>query len=236
MHGGSAAAMIQENTRMRPFYRAWRGLGRAFFAAVFRVRVEGMEHVPREGGYIVSLNHTSIFDPPLVGTIVPIEMRFMAKRELFTFFPPFGRLLLAVGAIPIDRGEADRRAVRQCVEALRAGYPLSVFPEGTRNVAARGRPRAGAAFLALHAHVPVLPGAILAPYRVGQPLWVRFGPPIGWRDLASDGAEGEGRADSGHARLERLSARIMREIERIHAELARDHGTSGAKRAHDRTN
>ncbi len=223
--------MTAPAVRMRPFYRAWRGLGRAFFAAVFRVRVEGLEHIPREGGYIVSLNHTSIFDPPLVGTIVPVEMRFMAKRQLFTFFPPFGRLLHAVGAIPIERGEADRRAVRQCVEALRQGYPLSVFPEGTRNLAARGQPRGGAAFLALHARVPVLPGAILAPYRVGGPLWVRFGPPIDWRSLADDEADLAASEASGHARLDRLSHRIMAEIQRIHAELEADHGAP--RRARD---
>lgn len=224
------------NTRMRPFYRAWRTLGRAFFAVAFRVRVEGLEHVPRAGGYIVSLNHTSLFDPPLVGTVVPIEMKFMAKRQLFTFFPPFGWLLEAVGAIPIDRGEADRRAVRRCVEALRAGYPLSVFPEGTRSPAARGQPRGGAAFLALHAKVPVLPGAILSPYRLGRPLFVRFGPVIDWRSLAADAADERSRADSGHARLDRLSRRIMSEIERIHAELAADHGPAGANNARDVTN
>jgi 1-acyl-sn-glycerol-3-phosphate acyltransferase len=220
--------MSGDGVAMRPFYRAWRLLGRTFFRLVFRVRVEGLEHVPRQGGYVVSLNHTSIFDPPLVGTIIPIEMRFMAKRQLFTFFPPFGWLLGAVGAIPIDRGVADRHAIRQCVDVLRSGYPLSVFPEGTRNLAARGQPRGGAAFLALHARVPVLPGAILSPYRVGQPLWVRFGAPIDWRDL---GATAAGDA-SGHERLERLSRRIMEEIERIHAELARDNGpTAGGERA-----
>ena len=230
--------MSAEAVRMRPFYRAWRMLGWAFFRIVFRVRVEGMEHVPRAGGYVVSLNHTSVFDPPLVGTIVPIEMRFMAKRQLFTFFPPFGRLLRAVGAIPIDRGEADRRAMRACVDALRAGYPLSVFPEGTRNVAARGQPRGGAAFLALHARVPVLPGAILSPYRVGRPLYVRFGPVIPWQSLAADGADGQGGGGraSGHDRLDRLSRRIMAEIERIHGELRRDHGAARrvtATGAHD---
>jgi 1-acyl-sn-glycerol-3-phosphate acyltransferase len=215
--------MTSSTPRMRAFYWAWRALGRAFFASVFRVRVEGLEHIPRRGGYIVSLNHTSLFDPPLVGTIVPVEMRFMAKRQLFTFFPPFGSLLKGVGAIPIERGEADRRAVRLCVDALREGYPLSVFPEGTRNLAARGQPRGGAAFLALHARVPVLPGAILGPYRVGHPLWVRFGPVIDWQSLAEDSGGVDG-ADSGHARLDRLSRRIMTEIQRIHAELVADHG------------
>jgi 1-acyl-sn-glycerol-3-phosphate acyltransferase len=201
---------------MAAWYRALHTLGRLVLHSAFRVRVEGLEHVPERGGYIVSLNHTSVFDPPLVGTIVPVQMRFLAKRELFTFFPPFGRLLEAVGAIPVERGEADRRAVRRSVEALRQGYPLSVFPEGTRNAAARGKPRGGAAFLALHAGVPVLPGAILGPYRLGGPVWVRFGPPIDCSALA-DGM-------SAHERLDRLSGHIMAEIERLHAELVRDHG------------
>jgi 1-acyl-sn-glycerol-3-phosphate acyltransferase len=214
------------------WYRALRAFGRAVLHGAFQVRVEGMEHVPRRGGYIVSLNHTSVFDPPLVGTIVPTQMRFMAKRELFTFFPPFGRLLEGVGAIPIDRGEADRTGVRRCIDALRDGYPLSVFPEGTRNRAARGRPRAGAAFLALHAGVPVLPGAILGPYRLGGPVWVRFGPVIDVGRLA----DGGGAPRSGHERLEYLSRRIMDEIHRIHGELERDHGAGTRTHRGDRRN
>lgn len=212
----SGGAGLRPNTGFTPGYFALRAIGRAFFRALYRVRVEGAEHIPTSGGYIVSLNHTHAFDPPLVGTIVPVQMMYMAKRELFRT-APLAAVLRGVGAIPITRGEPDRQAMKSCIEALRAGYPLSVFPEGTRRLDARGRPRGGAGFLALHAGVPVLPGAILAPYRVGRPLWVRFGPPIDCAALVE-------RDGSGHDRLERLSAYIMREIERIHAELVRDHG------------
>lgn len=196
------------------WYRALRQTAWAYFAAAFHPVVEGLEHVPSEGGYVVSLNHIAVYDPPLVGTIVPVQMRFMAKKELFV--PVLGRILEGVGAIPIDRGAADRRAVRRCIDSLKDGYPLSVFPEGTRNVAARGQPRGGAAFLALHAGVPVLPGAILGPYRFGGRLYVRFGPPIDCAALV--------KGTSGHERVDRLSATIMAEIERIHADLRRDYG------------
>lgn len=213
--------MNRDERRGSFWYRSLRGLARGFFALCFHPRVEGMEHVPADGGYVVSLNHTSLFDPPLVGTIVPVPMKFMAKRQLFV--PVLGRVLEAVGAIPIERGEADRRAVRRCVEALRQGYPLSVFPEGTRNRAARGQPRGGAAFLALHAGVPILPGAILGPYRFGRRLHVRFGPPIDCAALLEE-------KGSGHERLDRLSAHIMAEIQRIHGELVADHGEAGERR------
>lgn len=188
------------------WYRLWKGFAQAFFVTFFRLRVEGQENIPRSGGFVVSLNHVSIFDPPLVGVLVRRPMRFMAKKELFGF-RPFGALLLSVGSIPIRRGEADRTAIRACVAALREGYGLSVFPEGTRNIEQRGRPRGGAAYLATKAQVPIVPGAIIGRYGVGRTLTVRFG-----RPMMPPGPDSS-RID--HESVHALSDTLMQEIERL---------------------
>jgi 1-acyl-sn-glycerol-3-phosphate acyltransferase len=196
-------------TRRPPWwYRALQVAGYAFYRVAFRLQVEGREHVPRQGGFIVSLNHVSAFDPPLVGILVPVQMRFLAKQELFRF-GPLAYLLKALGAIPVRRGEADRAALRASLDALRQGYGLSVFPEGTRHQRARGQARGGAAYLSLKAGVPVLPGAILGKYRLFGPLVVRFGPPIyGHEELAKRGVTSQ-----GSLAVRQLSGLIMQRIQ-----------------------
>lgn len=190
------------------WYRIWKGIARAFFFTLFRIRVEGQENIPCAGGFIVSLNHVSIFDPPLLGVLVPRPMRFMAKKELFGF-APFGKLLLSVGSIPIRRGEPDRAAIRACVRALKDGYGLSVFPEGTRNVLQRGHPRGGAAYLATKAGVPIVPGAIIGRFAIGRSVTVRFGRPM----LPPRPEEASQRLD--HESVHLWSETLMNEIERL---------------------
>lgn len=191
------------------WYWFWRTVAGIFFFTMFRIRVEGKEYVPQEGGFVVSLNHVSIFDPPLVGVIVERPMRYMAKRELFGI-GPFGALLRSLGSIPIRRGEPDRAAIRACVAALKEGYGLSVFPEGTRNERQRGQARGGAAYLATKADVPILPGAIIGRYRFGKPLTVRFGPL-----LAPPRATGDSPRRVDHGTVHAWSETLMDEIERL---------------------
>jgi 1-acyl-sn-glycerol-3-phosphate acyltransferase len=187
-------------------YRILRPLCWAVYQVLFRPRVYGREHLPRTGGFIVCMNHVSGFDPPLVSVLVPRPVVHLTKAELFRY-PVLGSVLRALGAIPVRRGEVDGRALRLAVQCLKAGHPMSVFPEGTRRAEARGKPRSGAAFLALHAGVPIVPGAICTPYRPGRRLVVRFGPPLRWDPAVP--------AKGNHQRLEWMSARIMEEIEAL---------------------
>lgn len=126
--------------------------------------IEGLEHVPRGGAYLVVANHCSNLDPPFLGWAVGHRtgrvIHFMAKDEVRRW-PVVGWLARQSGVFFVRRGEGDRAAQRQALDLLAAGRPIAVFPEGTRSRDGRLKEgRAGAAMLAMRAAVPVLPVGI----------------------------------------------------------------------------
>ena len=136
-------------------------MGRVFF----RLEAHGVERVPREGAFLLISNHASYLDPPLLGCSVPRICHNLAKAELFRV-PGLGRLIRAVKAIPIRRGGVDRQAMRRCVELLRSGKVVVLFPEGTRTRNGALQPaHAGAAMIALQAGAPCVPAYIEGTFR-----------------------------------------------------------------------
>ena len=79
---------------------------------LYRLRVQGLEHLP-EGGFVLAANHTSNFDPwPLAMPLWPRRfLRFMAKSELYWW--PLGRVITAGGGFPVRRGERDVEAMQR---------------------------------------------------------------------------------------------------------------------------
>jgi 1-acyl-sn-glycerol-3-phosphate acyltransferase len=144
---------------MSPFYALCRTLILILLHVLWRFRVRGVEHIPLKGGVIVAANHVSVFDPPALGCALPRQLTYMAKSELFRN-PLFGRLILALGAYPIERGRGDVGAIKRSVALLREGRALAMFPEGTRNFEGKRGAQAGAALLAGLAGVPIVPAYI----------------------------------------------------------------------------
>ena len=147
------------------------------YARMFqRLKVEGLELVPtdRTRGLIIAGNHISSFDPPLIGSLVPREIHFMAKRELFERGPALRWLVEHLMAFPIDRSKGDTRGIKEALRLLRGGVAVGIFPQGTRN-AGDAAALDGAAFLAQRAAVPLQPVAIW--HERGR-LRVRFGEPF----------------------------------------------------------
>jgi 1-acyl-sn-glycerol-3-phosphate acyltransferase len=144
--------------------------GRAFKVARFSLKgltrvligmkVIGEEHVPREGGVLVVSNHLHNADPVLVCIAIPRPLHYMAKKELMPI-PVIGRVIRFSGAFPVDRGKADRNAIRMAGERLTQGIAVGMFPEGTRSVSRTiERALPGAGLIALRGNVPILPVAI----------------------------------------------------------------------------
>jgi 1-acyl-sn-glycerol-3-phosphate acyltransferase len=154
------------------------------------MQFEGLDNVPDgPGPLILASNHLSNLDPLLYGGFFPRTLFAMAKKELFP-----NRLAAWIWAgcntFPIDRGTADRRALRIAIDVLRRGGRLLLFVEGTR-ATRPGMKRAepGVGFLIRRSappggSIPVLPAAVwgtekalvkgrLLPRRV--PLHVRYG-------------------------------------------------------------
>ena len=116
-------------------------------------QVYGRQNVPSKGGFILASNHESNIDPMLLPVVCPRQMRFMAKDSLFKN-PVLGALIRTGGGFPIKRGRADRGALTEFLHQLELGYPVLIFPQGTRG---GDKPQAGVGFLAVKSGKPVLP-------------------------------------------------------------------------------
>lgn len=139
------------------FYRVARAIVLTVCRALFRVRVVGLDHVPRSGSYIVAPTHRSLLDIPFAAFATKRRIRFMAKEELFAN-PWLARVLTALGGFPVSRGSADRAALRIAQETIESGEPTALFPEGTRLHGREVGPLFdGAAYLAARTGVPILP-------------------------------------------------------------------------------
>jgi 1-acyl-sn-glycerol-3-phosphate acyltransferase len=152
------------------------------FRAVYRLEVRGVENVPPSGPLVVVANHLSLLDPFVLGFSVPRDLRYLAKRELWSV-PMLPSALDGLGAIPVARGRGDRDAIVAAVSALGVGEAVAVFPEG--GVRRTGTWLRGAARMALATGAPVLPVRLvdtdraLGRWRLGAPrLAVLIGEPI----------------------------------------------------------
>ncbi len=139
-------------------------LWRAFYALIlvlFRLRVEGRKNLP-DGPFILSGVHRSFIDTPIIGMVTSRRLRFMGKESLWKS-KPLGAFLSVMGGFPVERGTADRTALRAAQDVLALGEPLVMFPEGTRQEGprlAREQVLDGPAFVAARAGVPIVPVGI----------------------------------------------------------------------------
>lgn len=149
-----------------------------------RLRTSGNENIPTEGPVLVVTNHISQVDPPVMGVAaLPRKSYYMAKAELFRV-RVLRRIIYRLGAFPVERGGADRRALRLARDILRRGDLLLMFPEGTRHRDGRLRPGLpGAGSLGLEPGVTVVPAAIWGSRRRLGPIRVVFGPPLDLSDI-----------------------------------------------------
>jgi 1-acyl-sn-glycerol-3-phosphate acyltransferase len=180
--------------------RAVRLWSRGIFALTgCRLRVAGLEYIPAVGGVVLAANHASYVDVVALLALIPLDFRFVAKKELLTT-PIVGTVIRRVGHLTVDRFDLMRSVAdaERVTAALRAGNALLIFPEGTFVRRPGLLPfRLGAFKAALDAGCPVIPVTIQGtrdmlpadswlPRRatievsIGTPVW-----PSGrdWRDM-----------------------------------------------------
>lgn len=196
-----------------PLYWIGRGLFRLLLPIFGRWRVVGAENVPRNGGVIVAPNHISYADPPVVGSALRRQVRFMAKEELFRI-PLLGKAIHAVGAFPVKQKSADRTAIRRAVTLLEQGELVCIFPEGTRNKSSElMEAELGIGMIALKAKVPIVPIALIgtdkllpahSPFLHFAKVEVRIGKPVDLTDLYEKNPD--------RATMEELGRRVMASI------------------------
>ena len=131
------------------------GLGRWYVRRRYDVRVHHADRFPRSGPVVVAANHIGYADGPLLAMFTPRPVHALTKVEMFD--GRMGLFLRAAGQIPIDRFDADPRAVRTALRVLREGRVVGVFPEGRRGAGDLDRFHRGAAYLAMVVGAPVVP-------------------------------------------------------------------------------
>ncbi|MGB9769365.1 MULTISPECIES: lysophospholipid acyltransferase family protein [Caldisericum] len=154
-----------------------------YFKIFYNFKVLGVEHLPKDSGYIVSPNHTHWLDIPLIGAALPKRMYSFAKKELFET-KIFAQILKSLGGIPVNREKPELSSIRLSLEVLKKGYPLLLFPEGTRSKTGELlKGKRGAVYFSTIAKVPIVPASIVGLGRrfihvKRTKLAVYFGEPI----------------------------------------------------------
>ncbi|MBL9215727.1 MAG: 1-acyl-sn-glycerol-3-phosphate acyltransferase [Opitutaceae bacterium] len=199
---------------MKPFYGFFHYLAHSIYEMWFRGEVVGTENFPVDGPFLIASNHASHLDPPLVGCQVFRQMRFFARKSLWS-----NRVLSwwldRVETIPVERDSGDVGAIKRVLQALKEQRVIVLFPEGTRSPDGRlQKPKAGVGLMACKTGVPVVPCRVYGSFeafgkgrslpRLGTPVTIVFGPPIAAADYDDPAA--------GKARYEVAAQRIMDRI------------------------
>ena len=181
---------------------------------LFRLRIVGLENVPKSGPYIIAYNHVSLFEPPLLLAFWPVFPEPIAgadtfKRDALKFF------VRGYGALAVRRGEYDRKIIDESLWVLDSHKALMIAPEGGRSHKPGLRQaKAGVAYLMDRARVPVVPAGIsgtsdgmLKPALRGKrpPLEIRIGKPFDLPPI-------EGRGEDRRAARQANADLVMRHI------------------------
>lgn len=151
-----SAGDLPEGASQR-LHRVGRWIGKTFVRLPYRLRVHHLDRVPRSGPLVLVANHSSLLEAPLLFGILPRNVVFLVKHELFR--GPLGWFLRRIGQIPVRRGEPDRTPLLAAVRVLRADGLVGVFPEGTRGDGEVSNAQHGAAWLARTSGARLLPVA-----------------------------------------------------------------------------
>ena len=113
-----------------------------------RMRVVGLDAVPRTGALLIVPNHDSQMDPLVLGIALRKvrPLRYLARASLWKI-PGVGPIMHGLRQIPIERGTGDVAAIQAAVDALRDGEAVCIFPEGKLSRGERLRARGGVARL-----------------------------------------------------------------------------------------
>jgi 1-acyl-sn-glycerol-3-phosphate acyltransferase len=199
---------------LAPFlYRALLVPIRLALARFFELSVDGLEHLPAAGPYIIAANHHNYLDGVVLAAAAPRAIAFIVMPRVYRATPLHPLFHRHVGSIPITLERPDVGGLRRALGALEGGGIVGIFPEGPFSVRGRLEPGLpGVGLLALRSGTTVVPAGIRGTYEALRgrrfyiprraPLAVRFGPPR--RFSVDDGRDRDART--------RVTARIMDDI------------------------
>ena len=208
--------MSSQNSNTSLFYECCRIVLDCFFDTFYGLSMSGSHNIPSSGSLILATNHTSFYDPPIVGISSRRQLHYFARDTLFKGLP--GMIIRNLKGIPINRNAADIKSIKATLNALKNNGAIVIFPEGTRSADGKlQEPQAGIGMIACKAKATVIPTRIFGTFEVfgrhqerpasAGAIHVSFGQPMLPGDL-----------DPGPAHPQRyleVSRRIMKEIARL---------------------
>jgi long-chain acyl-CoA synthetase len=176
---------ILQLSKPRPIMNAlWYLVGRVvliLFKDLFQLKVEGLEKLPEQGPFILSSNHQSYIDPVPLGALMPWKhfrnMFAVGTSEIFGT-GIMRRVAHQLHVVVVDPDVNLVPAMKAGAYGLRRNMVLILYPEGERSI--DGTPKRfkkGAAILATHLKVPIVPIAIDGFYEAwprGKPFFQKF--------------------------------------------------------------
>lgn len=144
------------------------------FCFLYNIKIEGMDNLPKDNGFIICANHLSALDPILIAAALPVRISFLAKNELFNNVI-LKYILNSLEMIPVKRGEADLKSIKLSLKVLSKKRVLGIFPEGTRNTTGDLKAEPGVSMLAIKSKVAVVPIAIKSNYKLFRSTTIIIG-------------------------------------------------------------
>ena len=146
-----------------------------------KFHVENRENIPETGGVLLTTNHLSRLDTPLLLAITDREDLVAIVAKKYQEMVIFRWILSKVGTMVwMDRSKTDFSAMRDALEQLRQGAIVGIAPEGTRSRESKGllEGKPGAALMAARASVPIVPVGIVGSENINQ-NWLKLRrPPV----------------------------------------------------------
>ena len=157
IHGGPLLSDKLYRWRRQIF--RW-GIWNLIYRFWVRIQVDGWENIPAEGPVVMMGNHIHYLDPVIMISFYP-DRDIVPIAKIEAFDEPIMRYFVAHwGAIPVERGEADLRALKSTLEHIRAGYVAMFYAEGTRSPGGLIQGQEGTAYIALKTDAIIVPVAI----------------------------------------------------------------------------
>ena len=191
--GAMVFALISRGGNLSPLIgRLW---GRILlFAAGVKVRVDGLKNIDPDQAYVFAANHQSQFDIFVLLAYLPIQFRWLAKKELFRI-PFLGVGMKGAGYIPIDRSNRKEafKSIDLAAARVREGTSVVIFPEGTRTVDGTLQSfKKGGFHLAIKSKRPIVPVSLSGTFAIlpkkgfrirPQTVLIYLGDPVPTEDI-----------------------------------------------------
>lgn len=178
-----------------------------FTSILYRVKVNGKENIPKDGAALICPNHVHAMDSVCVVAHNKRRIYALAKSEFFKtkIVRWFGN---TCGVYPIKQNSADIDAIKVSLKLLKEQKLLLIFPEGTRNGMAKGKPiKSGPILIAIKAGVPIIPVGIKGNFKPFRKVTINIGKPIDYSQYKTETKNKEV--------ISNLTNELMKEIVRL---------------------